>query len=109
MGRDAVFEQLSQEVDLAAAAQTSDVIPAVAGKRIAVYGIALVAGGAGNITFADTTGTITGDMPMTAAGDGIVFPPGVRPWFRARVGEPLKITQSAAQTVDGVISFAYER
>lgn len=109
MGRVDNYEPLNAEIDLAAAAATTEVIAAVAGHRICVDGYIIVAGGAaGNITFTDATGTLSGDMPVAAAGDGFVTPCGSRPWFRARVGEALSIIRSAATSVDGHLAYHLE-
>jgi len=99
----------SAELDVPAGA-TTELVAAVAGKRIRVVGVVAVANVSGTVTFKSSTTAISGDIPVAAKG-GVVMPlADVRSapycgWMDTAAGEALNVT-TVTCTLDGVLVYA---
>lgn len=90
----------------AAAASDNELVAAVAGKRIRVHSLVLVAsGGANTATLrSDTTG-ITGAMDLGADGQ-LVLDHNPAGWFQTAAAEALNLLLSAATLVAGSLTYS---
>lgn len=89
-----------------AAATTTTVVAAVAGKKIRILALYLVAGGAVNINWQSHTTTSNGDAALDiAANSGIVLNFNPVGWFDTTSGEALDIVTSAASQLSGRIVY----
>jgi hypothetical protein len=80
------------------------VIAGVAGKRIRVFGAAVVSLLATGIKFQSAANDITGVLSLAANG-GVVWTNGTAPWFQCNIGEALNINMSVATTLGGVVTY----
>lgn len=80
------------------------VITAVAGKRIRVFGAAIVSLLATGVKFQSGGNDITGVLSLAANG-GVVWTNGTAPWFQCNIGEALNINMSVSTTLGGVITY----
>lgn len=87
-----------------ALAASGAVIAGVAGKRIRVFGVAVVALAATGIKFQSAANDITGILSFAANG-GITWTNGASPWFQCNIGEALNINMSVATTLGGVVTY----
>lgn len=83
---------------------SGQVVAAVVGKRIRVFGVGVVSRLATDVKFQSTATDITGALPFAANG-GIVWPSGPQPWFQTGIGEALNINMTVATTVGGVVLY----
>lgn len=83
---------------------TGTVIPAVTGKRIRVFGVAIVSLLATGIKFQSAGNDLTGVLSFAANG-GVVWTNGASPWFQCNIGEALNINMSLATTLGGVVTY----
>ena len=85
-------------------ADTGSTAPsALAGRRVGVYGVALLHGDttASSVTFnskGSGSGTAISPAFKTVANGGFVLPPGSEPWFVTNVGEALTVTTGVGST-----------
>lgn len=80
------------------------VIAGVAGKRIRVFGAAIVGLLATGVKFQSNSTDITGVLSFAANG-GMVWNSGSSPWFQTAIGESLVINMSVATTLGGVVTY----
>ncbi|HUU31023.1 MAG TPA: hypothetical protein VMY69_02880 [Phycisphaerae bacterium] len=112
MGRYGGWAYYSAEVDLPAGART-EIVAAVAGKRIRVVALMINANVAGTVTLESATTAISGDINLAATG-GFVLPPVPEEsarfygWMDTAAGEALNAT-TVTCTIDGVLVFAVEQ
>ena len=83
---------------------TGAVIAGVAGKRIRVFGAAVVGLLATGIKFQSAANDLTGVLSLAANG-GVVWTNGTAPWFQCNVGEALNISMTISTTLGGVITY----
>jgi hypothetical protein len=95
----------------AAVSGDNTLIPAVAGKKLCVLGVFLMAGGAVNATFYSgppaTGKALSGPVPMAANG-GFVVPPSANPemhWIETAAGEALVLKLDSAVQVSGFVVY----
>lgn len=101
VGVDDLFAVLSENTSGA-----SELIAAVASKRIVVRALFLVADGAVDVKFqSDGTPTDITGLVYCAENGGIVLPYQASGWFRTISGEALDINLSAAVAVGGAIVY----
>lgn len=88
-----------------AAATTTDLVAAVTGLKIRVYGIRLNVAGAVIVSILDGA-TLLERFNFGAAGDGVYLDLRETPYYTTSAGEALRITLSGAVQVDGVIEYS---
>lgn len=96
-----------QYVAVAAAASNTTLVAAVAGKRIRVVSLALVAtGGAITVKLQSTTATdLTGAMALAATTGSLVWQYNPAGWCQTVAGELLNLNCSATTAVGGVLGY----
>lgn len=100
------IQTLQFEPIVASAANATEVVTAVAGKRIIVTSLVLVANEAVNAKFqSDGAATDLTGLFYLAANGGVVLPFQASGWFATIVGEALDIHLSAAKAVGGVLTY----
>lgn len=87
-----------------AAATTTDLIAAVADKKVRAYSLRLSAAGAVIVSILDGA-TVLERFNFGAAGDRFNLDLRELPYYTTTAGNALRITLSAAVQVDGVIEF----
>jgi hypothetical protein len=82
-------------------------LAAVAGQRIIVHQLFLVAAGAVNVRFESGTGgtALTGQMNLAANG-GLVLPFNEKGWFETAQNTLLNLELSGAVSVDGALKYS---
>lgn len=92
-------------VDVAASGDNT-IVAAVAGKKIRVISVFLVAAGSLTARFESGAGGTakTGQMNLAATG-GIVLPANQFGWFETAAGQLLNLELSAATSVDGGLTY----
>ena len=90
----------------AASSGDNTLVAAVAGKRIRVLSLFLVASGAVTVAFeSSASGTaLTGDMNVGANGN-VVMPFNPEGWFQTVAGELLNMELGGATSVDGCLTY----
>lgn len=87
-----------------ALAASGTVVAGVAGKRIRVFGVALVGLLGTGVKFQSNATDLTGVLSFAANG-GMTWNAGSSPWFQTAIGEALNINMSVATTVGGVVTY----
>ncbi len=82
----------------------SEIVAAVAGKKIIVTSCALVSTSTDTFQFKSATTAITGDM-KGAAGAAVVLPFNNKGWFQTAVGEALNLVVSSTNNVAGALTY----
>lgn len=88
-----------------------ELVPAIAGRRVRVLGLALVAAGAVTVTLKSAATSITGAMSLVT-GVPLAAPPtssmDVTPHLRTATGEALNLVLGGSVQVSGWIVYDYE-
>lgn len=85
-------------------AGVTEIVAAVAGKRILVHRLFLVCAAATNLTFKRGTTALSGAIPMAANG-GITFDISGEPWFTTDIAEAFNIESSGAVQIGGTVYY----
>lgn len=88
-----------------AAAATTDLVAAVTGQSIRVYGLRMNAAGAVIVSILDGS-TVLERFNFGAAGDSFTLDLRQQPYYTTAAGNALAITLSGAVQVDGVVEYS---
>lgn len=92
-------------IDTAGSGDT-EIVAAVAGKRIVVVNYVLISAGIVNVRWKSGSTNKSGALPLVANSGAVV--PGDGRWFSTGIGEALNLNLSAAIQVSGHLSYRFE-
>ena len=84
------------------------IVAGVAGKKIYIFRLYFILGGASNLTFKDGSTALTGAMPFLANGY-MVLDPTLVPWHECASGDAFIINSSNAVQVSGAIGYVQSK
>jgi hypothetical protein len=90
-----------------AASGDNTLVAAVTGKRIRVLSLFLIASSGVTVRFESgaSGAALTGQMVLSAAGDGVVLPFNPAGWFETAANTLLNLELSGATSVDGAVQY----
>jgi hypothetical protein len=92
-----------------ASSGANTIVASVAGKRVKIVSVFLMANDDVNVTFEDSDGNdLTGPLPMGTKGNGFVLPPSEIAWLQTPVGKGLQIRLNGAVQMSGSIIYVQE-
>lgn len=91
-------------INASVAANTVTLVTAVAGKRIAVFGMFFTGNSAGPVVFQDSATILTGTIALSS-GVPVVLPFQQYPWFTVAAGDAFNVSGTGTVQVSGRIIY----